>query len=271
MYEGDVMNILIYACLMLGICSGDLFKELDKNLSFQNEIVMNSNYVSTKTGNIIKHPPGTWLELLRTKEICLFYKTPFKDKKGILKIASNQLGKCDEIAKSNFEFEKIEELEVSFNKETSNLEFKFKIENKELIKNISLLNFKRVTKFKKYSSNVPSLKYNNVTLNEITTNATLEDKQLCHGVNSNCNSVVENTCDNCPNGFHEVVDYNCPQGGSKYCGHIDCGQKNMPACPRGYEILETKLTSLCFDGSPAGYCAPGLKTFCNEEKILVCL
>lgn len=99
----------------------------------------------------------------------------------------------------------------------------------------------------------------------------LSDKDLCHGVNSNCQDVVGYRCENCPEGFYEVVDFNCPQGGSKYCGVDNCGKKNEPACPRGYKILGSKLKSLCFDGSPAGLCGPGLETFCNEDNILICI
>lgn len=258
------MNILFYACFLIGLCQGDFDLELNKNLNFQSHIEFNKNYVNNLE---IKDPPKTWIKLLTTPDICLFYKTPYKTDQGVLKITKVKNMKCDEITETNFMKDKIDKLRVSYSKNKFEINFYIN-ENKS---SVGLFGYKEKVKYKKYSSNVESYKVENITLNEVLPKNVLTQGQLCHGVNSNCTSIVENTCDTCEEGFHEVVDYNCPQGGSKYCGKIECGQKNLPACPRGYEVLNTKLSSLCFDGSPAGNCAPGLKTFCNDDKILICI
>lgn len=258
------MKILIYACYLIGFCQGNFNLELSKHLNFESKIEFSKEYVNNQE---IKDPPGTWIKIISTPKVCLFYKTPYKKNLGILKLAEIKNSKCDEIEDTSFMKDKIESLSVEYDKKKLEIHLNMNQEKMTL----SLLGIKKMGDFRKYSSNIEEYKIPSLTLNEIVLRNYIEDGKLCHGVNSNCNSIVENTCDNCKSGFHEVVDYNCPQGGSKYCGQIECGQKDLPACPRGYEVLDTKLSSLCFDGSPAGNCAPGLKTFCNDDKILICI
>ncbi|MES1923316.1 hypothetical protein MHBO_004872 [Bonamia ostreae] len=100
------------------------------------------------------------------------------------------------------------------------------------------------------------------------------DKKLkaCHRVNRQCEDIISNTCESdCPNNYFQVVDFNCPQGGSKYCGKIDCGKVGQPACLRGLaHAAASESEDICHANSPAGFCMKGLKMRCGPEKILIC-
>jgi hypothetical protein len=279
MYEVQMKKILsILFLLMVISCQQADWREDVKSQLFKiDNFVLNTSYLNK--GNM-RSPLNTWLEVLSFKKDrkihCLFYKTPFGDKKGVLKITSVKKGKCDPFAEGNVLTDKL--VDFSFNYvsgahvEKSNILEFLVVEKKAVEKlEIPLLNYEAAKKYQRYDNQLNDSFVDDVAFGVSTEVSKLENGQLCHGVNSDCRSVVEYKCDRCVEGVVEVIDYNCPQGGSKYCGRNDCGKKNQPACPRGYKILDSKLASLCFDGSPAGFCEPGLKTFCNEKNILVCL
>ncbi|MBC7429814.1 MAG: hypothetical protein H7336_14465 [Bacteriovorax sp.] len=83
----------------------------------------------------------------------------------------------------------------------------------------------------------------------------------CHQVDKDCNTVGENRCVECRYGWYEVVDFQCAQGGSKFCGQNHCGEKNEPACPRGMKVVQLEET---------GICQSDLSPVVNGDKILVC-
>ena len=95
----------------------------------------------------------------------------------------------------------------------------------------------------------------------------------CKEVSRACSLESADQCHLCRYGWYEVVDYYCDGGGSRYCGSDRCGERSMPACPRGKEIvkLEDNKKSICYDGSPHGYCQDDLKTVCDGNNILICL
>jgi hypothetical protein len=97
-----------------------------------------------------------------------------------------------------------------------------------------------------------------------------KDPVACHKVEKNCSTSLEFKCNQCSGGWFEVVDYKCPQGGSKYCGRSNCGELNQPACPRGGDYVGLEYSDVCFDGSPAGICQKGLTPVCIGDKYLVC-
>ena len=83
----------------------------------------------------------------------------------------------------------------------------------------------------------------------------------CQQVDKNCQTVGDDRCDDCRYGWYQVVDYNCPQGGSKFCGQNHCGEKNEPACPRGTKVV---------GGEDAGICQSDLTAVMNADHILIC-
>ena len=83
----------------------------------------------------------------------------------------------------------------------------------------------------------------------------------CHQVDKDCHTVGENRCEECRYGWYEVVDFQCTQGGSKFCGQNHCGEKNEPACPRGIKVVPQE---------EAGICQSDLEPVLNGDKILVC-
>lgn len=99
-----------------------------------------------------------------------------------------------------------------------------------------------------------------------------QDKNLirCHELNENCEVVQHFRCDQCRYGWFETVGGKCPGIKDKFCGVSHCGEKGEPACPRGNSYNQFDSNLNCADDSQAGFCAQGLKTFC-ENNVLICL
>jgi hypothetical protein len=83
----------------------------------------------------------------------------------------------------------------------------------------------------------------------------------CEQVSKDCRTIGENRCDECRYGWYQVVDYQCAQGGSKFCGQNHCGEKGEPACPRGSKVVSVE---------EAGICQNDLTAVLNADHILVC-
>ena len=250
---------------------------LQYDLSFINKVNFAKNYLNKGD---LKNPPNTWLKLATfervNKKKCLFYKTPYREKKGVLKIVESLAGKCSAFSKGrvyndNFSAFRINYVSSTHAEKSNILEAIYSTGKEQLALDIPLINITSPKKYERYDNQLDFSLVPDVSFGEESNQLLLENGKVCHGVNSECQEVVGYKCDKCQNGVVEVVDYNCPQGGSKYCGPNKCGKKNQIACPRGYKILNTKLNSLCFEGSPAGFCEPGLRTYCNEKNILICL
>lgn len=261
-------HFFTYLCSIIFLCNPNFELEINRLFTHSSDVNINSVLESSQS---IEKPAGTWIVLIENKVKCLTYKTPFKEGLGILKIVEMNKGECQIDQNSSFTLSNIQKLSGYYNKKANEFSFQMTIQDQTKKYTIPLLNKVVNKKFERFDSNIDNVYFKNLLLEEYTAQAPIKDGELCYGVNSSCSTVVANKCASCENGFYEVIDFNCPGGGSRYCGANKCGQKNEPACPRGYEILESKLSSLCFDGSPAGYCAPGLHTYCNEDKILICL
>ena len=230
-----------------------------ENIKFNHPEKMNQNIV---------RPLNAWVVLFESKFKCFYYRTAFRKRLGHIKLTRKK-DKCDYEDSAIYEDRRVDSIKyIKISTNQDDLKIRLEINNEEItyrLLNTELNSKKEITLLdQSYLSDI-------FVDRDIKNIKKLGDLEICHGVNSNCQDVVGYRCERCPGSFYEVVDFNCPQGGSKYCGVEDCGKKNKPACPRGYEVLETKLKSLCFDGSPAGFCGPGLQTFCNEDNILICL
>lgn len=275
--------LFIFLFLIMSSCQKDFSiglksrnDKLQGLLNYAHDIKFNQNLINK---GVVESPPNTWVSLISFQNLkkyhCLFYKIPYGDKKGILKVVSSEFKKCNAFDKGENLVEEITGFYFNFSMEESSSEkgslvVGFQGEEKEELV-IPLFNNTTERKPRQYSNQLDMSFVDDVAIGNAPKVKKIKSGSLCHGVNRECMDIVANKCDLCEEGAYEVVDFNCPQGGSKYCGTNKCGEKNMPACPRGYKVLETKLSSLCFDGSPAGFCKPGLHTFCNEDNILICL
>lgn len=239
------------------------------------------------------HPKNTWLTIFRTeigdKRFCLNYKTPY-EKKGVLELRQSD-GACDHYkGELVSRLEKINQLVVYFKNEEQRvhgigiippfeLVLSFYENDKQRLIKIPMMQIEDKRILSRYSlglkeKRIRGLSFRKNTRSEIFKMSGLYSEKkaiICHKVNKKCQDETPNECSKCPYGSYEVVDFNCKQGGSKYCAPSFCGTRGEPACARGFEFTGTKRKDLCFSGSPAGYCQPGLKTYCDENKILVCL
>lgn len=263
------MKLILSIFLLFGLlsCQQEKF-DFANELAFTTNFEMNELYQGSKG---VYEPKNTWLLLFTFNKYCYFYKTPFNKSLGESRITKRQAGKCSFSDDAIYSKEGIKDFKM-------NLHVQEKIKLSLIIDgesfNYPLINYSVSRKFTPFNNQLKKSFFGNVYVNgglDYLKTKTLKSGTLCHGVNIECKDVVKYKCDLCEKGSYEVVDFNCAQGGSKYCGKDKCGTKNQPACPRGYKVLDTKLPSLCFNGSPAGFCSPGLSTFCNDEGILICL
>lgn len=262
------MKYLFFFLLLFTSCLKPNFS-LEEKLSLAKNIELNAKYLNLDN---ITNPKNTWVEVFKFDNWCAFYKTPYNKKMGVFRVVEKSSQKCHFDADGLFEKHDISSFKYTLlTKNKTTLRIQINTENTDY----RLFNYRMdKKKFNAFDNQLKSSFFGNVFVNgglDSLKDKTLNDGQLCHGVNIECQDVVANKCDQCLHGSYEVVDFNCTQGGSKYCGQNKCGEKNQPACPRGYKVLDSKLPTLCFNGSPAGFCKPGLKTFCNDDGILVCL
>jgi len=98
-------------------------------------------------------------------------------------------------------------------------------------------------------------------IGKLTDRFSLKTAQECRHINKNCQQVGEDNCERCRFGWYQVVDYNCPQGGARFCGQNHCGEKNEPACPRGSRVVEE---------DDLGICQSDLTPVWSADHILLC-
>ena len=235
---------------------------------------------------------------------CLFYRVPHKNKKGILKVVETEEKCTDPVGKSVFsQLRGVEDLKIFF------YDTKQRLKNGKILGPLTLylhmkhekeikwqqfpfVNLKKGRDKKRYRSSVVKRKYPGLILwpareGQIDFKKRLEmvdfkrthlgnidddyakgEAVVCHRIDDNCNTIGTMDCDLCRYGHFEVAGSRCPQTNIKICGINRCGTRGWPACPRGKIAIKSKG---CVNGSRAGFCEPGLRTFCDENKILVCL
>ena len=278
----------------------EMFKgELLKELSFEHNFKLNKSYLGKDE---ITRPVGTWVRLIETEGGCIDYKIPSKLSVGELVISSKVL-KCQDMPVSikKSYLKNISNLKIKLTNDTirgkkiRNENFGFSISYKHFKKDISFKirtfninrnNYFEKKKFKKYDShsthrwkdglrvlNSSRLKTRSTPWPAPSKDDIINNKiNFCYRVDNQCNVILKNHCNECLNGWVDVVDFNClNSGGSRACAPLVCGTRGMPACPRGSFWKGLEMTDLCFSDSDAGYCEKGLKTICDENKILTCI
>lgn len=239
-------------------------------------------------GSVITRPPGVdllvlGLELpeeggLSNKKHCVYYLVPYKKSPGQLKITEmKSVEPCPEVAaeKNWLKLDQVNDLSISVVNFKMILAFIQNQKKKQI--EIPLPNLQEGVVHNKYSSIkekrlFDGMKYLRLTedsfdyasnryLGKLADRFGQGSAIRCHHVNKNCETIGENRCDDCRYGWYEVVDYQCPQGGSKFCGQNHCGEKNEPACLRGTQVV---------DQDEQGICQNDLEPVLNADKILVC-
>ncbi len=220
------------------------------------------------------------------QRLCLYYQTPFRNKGGKLWFRYLETRfSCSDIENTDFTLLDLDKLEIKFNQGYKNdiLIFTFEHHKMPQTFSIPLISLKKMRPFT-YASPIkkdavsPNLWIRLRTLKNpmdlrignINDSFILGSAKKCRKINNKCEIVGEDLCDQCRFGWYEVVDYNCPQGGSRFCGQNNCGKKDEPACPAGAKIFDLENSELCFDESPAGFCQEDLQIVCSKDHILTC-
>jgi hypothetical protein len=89
----------------------------------------------------------------------------------------------------------------------------------------------------------------------------MDGLKICHDISEDCREKTPSLCQLCPDGWYEVPN-GCFQG-PKFCGVIICGQKNTPACRRGFKYQKIKKKYKCGEDDSFVYCAKGLRVRCQ--------
>ncbi len=255
------------------------------NISFADASIVNSN-------QIISAPAGLWLLIAEfisfsdrfqnDQTLCVFYRVPMVDL-GELLITKNKAGKClghiGSDDKKIATLRDINGLKVSFKDDKDNFfsifslsffksgkskEVQFILGNINRDKNNLLTIMPSVNFYKKSDKNYKMM-------GELQDNYKEKTAIACHKVNKECSTTLDFKCDKCRYGWYEVVNVSCPQGGDKYCGQENCGEKGSPACARGFSYIKQKFKNVCFNDSPFGFCNQGLSPVCDDNSVLICM
>jgi hypothetical protein len=280
--------VLFSSCVMNSSNGQMSVSEFDLKLT--KEWIYTTSIENLKYNNeIITRPPGfeqLVMELtvpssggLADVKHCLYYQVPYKEKIGLLRVqeVKKQI-ECPDSASTdnalltlsgvdnfkvivanykiimNFNYDK-KQTEISI--PTPNIELGLVHEKYRPLTEKRLIPGLRLLKLNEDSFDFASNKY----LGQLSDRFARGTAIRCQQVNKDCETVGENRCEQCRYGWYEVVDFQSPQGGSKFCGQNHCGEKNEPACPRGVKVVNPE---------EAGICQNDLEPSPNLEKILIC-
>ena len=284
--------IILLSLFLINSCIGEKTKmstaELDLKLS--EEWIYTEKLLNFKVNGVeLTRPPGVEqlvMGLLIPQKgglsriiQCVYYVVPYKEKVSILKIQEHKdLDICPDTSEKGvtlISVEGINHLNITFKNFKLTMDFQYQKTSKKIeipmpnveeglvhekyhsIKETRLMSGLKLLKLSDESFDFASNRY----LGKLSDRFSLGSAIRCHQVNKDCETVGENRCEDCKYGWFEVVDFQCSQGGSKFCGQNHCGEKNEPACPRGVKVVDVE---------DAGICQSDLEPTLNLEKILVC-
>ena len=260
--EYKIMEEWIYTTKVEALTSDG--KVIDKPIGFE-RLVMKLVMLEAGGANFKTH--------------CVYYKVPYKNMLGILKIQElKNEAKCSETSSENLwgELNEVENFKPRI--ENFKLILEFDKHKKKVLWSIPLSNISGGFVHEKYQAvqekklfpamtilrtgEVSSPPLENYYLGRISDTFSNGQIKRCYQVNKDCERVGEDLCERCRYGFFEVVDYNCPKGGSRFCGQNHCGEKNEPACPRG--------SKTALEDGDLGICQNDLTPVRNSDNILIC-
>lgn len=284
-------KIIVYVFILIALIACQKKEAIDEKTLFKQELLESLPFARevksfSDFDEVITRPIGAEGLILSIKYYdegslkmqndCLYYRTPFKEKKGELSLVRQFRQECQELKEGKVIVSLANISDLMISKKNHRLTFSYLKENEFVTSTYPLIDLKGNIKHEKYRppkkdslySNLKILKLNtdtfdavNPNLGSINDSFALGSAIRCHQVSKDCKDIKENICDRCRYGYYEVVDYQCPQGGSKYCGINRCGEKNAPACVRGQEK---------YDESTQGICNPDLTPVMNADGMWVC-
>ncbi|MBC7539726.1 MAG: hypothetical protein H7281_12960 [Bacteriovorax sp.] len=281
-----LMILLLQACLPFQ--EAEVSPE-EAEMKIYNEWIFAFKVQDLKVNDqIITRPPGIEQLIFRLviptpggvnfKTQCVYYQVPYKKIMGLLKIVEQKnVSSCSEVSSGDSWLELIHLSDLKVKLVNFKLILDFKYKNQKKVWTFLLPNIENGVIHEKYQAVKERKIFPGLTLLRINDESfangrnnylgKLSDRMSrgtairCQQVDKNCQNVGENRCDSCAYGWYQVVDYTCPQGGSKFCGQNHCGEKNEPACLRGTKVVE---------GSDSGICQSDLSAVLNADHVLVC-
>jgi hypothetical protein len=234
-----------------------------------------------KPGELITGPKETWQPLFaislyaqttdtQVKDCLYFYHT----EQSLLKVIENVQTSCQQaalqegivtyVSKLSYKL-MLQKLKISFFSDAQEIKLEYNLYNVQPDKDRN---------FQIFESNLGKKNESGLYLRSMVENQgskqiqklNLGDK--CFELNPNC-EVVQSQCHLCPSGFHQIIDSNCPQKGTRICGLKSCGQRGELACPRGRKF-SGYTGDYCIPDSPLGICDKELRVHCMDKQ-LVCL
>ncbi|MBA2405031.1 MAG: hypothetical protein H0V66_09695 [Bdellovibrionales bacterium] len=254
----------------------------DPAWKWSNAVKITEQHEFYKNNEIIIKPQNSWQTLfavnyhdsnLKTFKDCIFYRVPGEEQ-GILKIKTIQAEQnCEEFLyqPGNQEWKNLKALQYSVERNMVSISLtntKFQIEKWD----VPLLNIFQHPKPKSLMSSAeyraPKIlhltPYKGVLQVRPVKTTPLSNKKLCHDIADDCSERSASSCTQCAEGWYEITN-GCKQG-PKYCGSINCGTKNQPACRRGFKYQRTKSEFRCLEDASFAYCAKGLIIQCQGNS-----
>ncbi|RPJ71180.1 MAG: hypothetical protein EHM20_14835 [Alphaproteobacteria bacterium] len=237
---------------------------------------------------VITRPPGIEQLLfgltlpteggLGLKTHCVYYQVPYKQIAGFLKIVEQKSKSgCPQTSGNGPWLNVLDIKDLAIKLENFKLSMSFKFKDQKIEWNFHLPNLHAGLEHGKYQPQREKKLYSGMTFLKVTEDSfdQVHNKYLgrlgdrvsrgsairCLQVDKSCQQVGENRCDECRYGWYQVVDYNCPQGGTRFCGQNHCGEKNEPACVRGRKVVEDE---------DLGICQNDLTAVFNADHVLIC-
>ncbi|MDA9793045.1 hypothetical protein N9B72_00530 [Bacteriovoracaceae bacterium] len=244
------MRYLIVALLICMNSSASLIDKLDVLVSLAVDIKINENISGAKS---------SWINIAKLKEFnkeqwCLNYKVPFNSTNGELKLVKHDICTESYFTKTEFSIKKIQTLKVTRVEHGFNLILNNKTKDFTQIPDVEILSNNGVSK---------SL------VNTIGASFLVSHKDLliCHDFNRDCSERVKNKCKLCQYGWFSGAASMCHGATVKYCGVSRCGQRNMPACPRGEKHSDIVALQGCQNDSTSGFCEQDLIIVCENGQL----
>jgi hypothetical protein len=255
----------------------------DPTFKWANALEVVEKHEFYTANEVITKPKDSWQTLfavvypdvkLNTYKDCVFFRVPGLDL-GILKIKTISASEsCEKYLFSvgDEETQGVKALQFHLNENFLNLNITldaYKIERW----NVTFLNkFQRPT----VSGLMSSGQYQFPKLIHLASvqkaipqqKSILKKDKLCHAIAEDCQELSLSICQTCEEGWYEIPN-GCNQG-PKYCGVLNCGQRNQPACRRGVHYQRLKKKYECRLDSSFAFCAKGLKVQC-EGNLPFCI